>query len=208
MRKPLKPAAGAFGLLFALSVLTASSVKGWQEPSAYLAQAVFDGQVHRLLSHLWVHTSTAHAALNLAGLGALLWLWPANVRVSRYWFAVVVLSLMACLCFVPGPVWGLSGPLHALFAFNALALGFRDAQGLSRFRGVLTAGLLVKLCAEAFGWCDTDGIAWQAHWAGAAAGWLGAALSYVLSYVRSYVRSCAASSAQRPRSLLDVPTPR
>ncbi len=184
MRKPLKPAAGAFGLLFvlfALSVLAASSVKGWKEPGAYLAQAVFDGQVHRLLSHLWVHTSIAHAALNLAGLGALLWLWPATVRVSEYWLAVVVLSLMACLYFVPGPVWGLSGPLHALFAFNALVLGFRDAQGRSRFRGVLTAGLLVKLCAEAFGWCDTDGIAWQVHWAGAAAGWFVAALWYGVS---------------------------
>lgn len=164
--------AGALGLLFAVSVLSASSVVSWRDPAAYVAEAVVHGQAYRLVTHLWVHTSVGHAALNLAGLAAVMWLWPATLRTGFWWVAVAGLSVLACLAFVPGPVWGLSGVLHGLFAFNALAFGFRDSHGRGRFRAVLLAGLLLKLCAETLGWVDNEGIAWLTHWAGAAAGWL------------------------------------
>ena len=114
----------------------------------YERYAILDMEWWRLLTGNLVHLSTAHLALNLAGLGLISFLFRSRFDAWR-WFAVLLacaLSTSLGLLIFTQVEWyvGLSGVLHGAYAAGALA-EVRDGR---RFGYVLLSLLSVKLLAE------------------------------------------------------------
>lgn len=171
----------------------------------YRRDAVLAGEVWRLATGPWVHLSWAHALLNLGGLALVLAMFtPVITPVRQGWLLVAIgLATSSCLLLWPRIDWmvGLSGPLHGLFAADALALtARRDARPAGawwrgpRYGWVLLAGLALKLALE-LAWRGpvqtgpSGGLGGpvliEAHWAGTAAGLL------VYAGWRAYSAQCA-----------------
>lgn len=161
--------AGAFGLLFlacAVGLIPGVTTE-WATVSR---SSLATGEWWRLLSHYAIHANTEHLVVNMAGVAALLWLWP-NAFGAPY-AIVALLSVgtgFGTALMHEGAVYGLSGLLHAFFGYFALSQGFTDRQGLPRYRLVLCFGLVVKVALEAQG-LVLPGVAWKAHLAGAFVG--------------------------------------
>ncbi len=190
----------------ALVVLVQAAGAGAFDALAFRRDAVLHGELWRLATGPWVHLSWAHAMLNLGGLALVLLMFERVVRARTQlvWLAIIgVFTCVGLLAVAPGVQWmvGLSGPLHGLFAANALALtARRDAQpGAAWWRGprygwVLLAGLALKLALEHLwhapkqpgppGWLGGP-VLTEAHVAGAAAGVIVYALWRAISMHRA-----------------------
>ena len=96
----------------------------------YERAALASGEWWRVLTAHVVHLDLRHLALNLAGLGALWWLYAGDAR-PRDWLIVALVSALAIgaglYVLSPGVGWyvGLSGVLHGLWAAAAVAAWHR-----------------------------------------------------------------------------------
>jgi rhomboid family GlyGly-CTERM serine protease len=131
--------------LFALSV----AGDGVTAHLRYERTALAHGEWWRVLTAHLVHLDLRHLALNLAGLGALWWLYAADAR-PRDWLAVALVSALAIglglYLLSPSVQWyvGLSGVLHGIWAAAAVAAWHRW-----RTESVVTLAVLAaKLAAE------------------------------------------------------------
>jgi hypothetical protein len=149
--------------------------------------AVAAFQPWRMFTAAWVHWSTPHLALNLAGSAALAllgWNLALPKVAARAWLLAWPLSHVASLAAsTPAHLAGLSGTLHAGAAVAAV-WGLRQSQGRARAIGVLlAAGLSAKLAWE---WlrgpqpiAGTDAVTWPLiHAIGTLCG---AAVAYAVS---------------------------
>ena len=178
---------------------------------AYERDAVVAGEVWRLATGPWVHLSWAHAALNLGGLALVLMMFAPLVQPRVQVLGLVVIgTLTSALLALFGAhiAWmvGLSGPLHGLFAADALALATRRDPTPAhpwwrgpRYGWVLLGGLVLKLALEALtqpqkqagppGWLGGP-VLIEAHWAGTLAG----LIVYVAWRALSHQRAVAAQA--------------
>lgn len=157
---------------------------------AYVHDAVIAGEIWRLATGPWVHLSWAHAALNLGGLALVLMMFAPIARPRAQALGLIAIgTLTSGLLLLDGEIaWmvGLSGPLHGLFAADALALATTPDPAPARpwWRGprygwILLVGLVLKLAVEALiqphkqagppGWLGGP-VLIEAHWAGTLAG--------------------------------------
>ncbi len=161
----------------------------------YRRSAVATGSLHRLVTAHFVHLSSAHAVLDIAGLALVAWIFAAELTTRR----LIVVTCVS-VASIDGGLWflhpdidryaGLSGLLHGWFAAGAVgwALADRHAHAFVArcvWGCVLVAGLLMKLLLEQRGlpfWHDGDAmpVVTAAHRWGAAAGALCAAVHVVL----------------------------
>lgn len=158
--------AGALGLLLVYLVGLGSTESAvlWLD-----AHVWHEGQVWRLWSHVFVHRDLWHLGVNGLGLAALLGLWPQLRHRWGVWLALWLAYGLLTSVHRGGVVFGLSGVLHAAFAYAAWSWPFSPIHP-GRQRTLLLAGLGLKLTAEALGWLDMGGIAWRLHIIGAMAG--------------------------------------
>lgn len=118
-----RPAPAALVLLVLAAALLGKS--GWHWLS-YDRGAIMHGQLWRLITAHLVHLSATHAALNIAAVLLLAALQPAAMS-TRDWLIAGFFSSLAVgvglLVASPEVVWyvGLSGTLHGLYAWAALA---------------------------------------------------------------------------------------
>ena len=131
--------------LFALSV----AGDGVTARLRYERTALAHGEWWRVFTAHLVHLDLRHLALNVAGLGALWWLYAADAR-PRDWLTVALVSALAIgvglYLFSPSVQWyvGLSGVLHGLWAAAAVAAWHRW-----RVESVVTLTVLAaKLAVE------------------------------------------------------------
>lgn len=117
----------ALALLVIVLEVFGTSARAWL---AYERVALASGEWWRALTGHLVHLGRYHAALNLAGLVALLLLCPAVLPAREWVRRVVLLSLSISLglyVFLPdlGSYVGLSGVLHGLFLLGLLPMAQR-----------------------------------------------------------------------------------
>ena len=164
----------------------------WHAALDYRRAAIAAGEAWRLVTAHVMHLSPTHAALDIAGLLLVAWIFDAELG-SRSRVAVVIVGMAT----IDAALWGLhpevdryvglSGVLHAWFAAGAmrwllasraesLRLQGRDLAATKRAWGAaLLIGLIVKLVLEtrhqAF-WLDGTSLAvvTAAHRWGAVAG--------------------------------------
>lgn len=111
------------------------------------ASLIQDGQLWRLLSGNFTHTNLAHLAMNTAGLWVIAFFFRGAFQVKE-WFGILILSSLAIgiglLASDTQVYLGLSGTLHALFAYYALkeALNGRHSSWL------LVIGVIAKVAYE------------------------------------------------------------
>ena len=131
--------------LFALSVAGDSVTAHLRYERAALAH----GEWWRVITAHLVHLDVRHLALNLAGLGALWWLYAADAR-PRDWLIVVLVSALAIgaglYLWSPSVQWyvGLSGVLHGTWAAAAVAAWHRWRTESAVTLAVLAAKLAVE----------------------------------------------------------------
>ncbi|MDD1793015.1 rhombosortase [Enterovibrio sp. ZSDZ42] len=134
------------------------------------------GQWWRIVTGNLTHTNAIHMMMNLAALFVLVWLHRA------YYSSRALIMMLASMMLVIGLVmflspfdWyaGLSGVLHGLFVFGVV----RDIQNKVPLGWLMLMGVAIKLVYEAYTGGDSmtaalieAGVAYQAHWAGAAVG--------------------------------------
>lgn len=161
---------------------------GWGEYFQYQRHAINQGQVWRVLSGHLVHLGAMHFLLNLFGL-LILWQLIAHwIRGGEKLLVLIgsmlLISLGLYLLF-PQVSWyrGLSGALHGLWCAGAL-MGLKREKGLA---GILLILLVIKLAWEIFAGptpftASLSGgpVLIQAHWLGAGAGLLMAAVLYLI----------------------------
>lgn len=173
-----------------LAVLLAGVQSLWpnaQSALSYQRQAILAGEWWRLLSGAFVHLSWTHLLLNVGGLLLVLCMFAPILPIRRLIAQLMVSAgATSCLLLLFQQVdWmvGLSGALHALFAWSAGQLGAtpdRDPTGPwwrgPRIAWVLMLGLLTKLVLE-YATAQPGDSAWlggavllPAHWAGAGFG--------------------------------------
>lgn len=115
----------------------------------YQRQAVFEGQIYRLLTAHLVHTGINHTLLNLAGL-ILIWLLShRNMTQAEWWLVMLVSALFVSgglVLFSQEVQWyrGLSGVLH-----GALVVAILRARQLAwTIRGAALFVLGIKIILE------------------------------------------------------------
>jgi rhomboid family GlyGly-CTERM serine protease len=145
-----RQAAWLLGLLIGLLVLLWAGGDATRDALAYDYRGVLRGEYWRLLTGHFVHFSTSHLALNLAGLVLIAVLFPRHYTVSQW----LVIALASALAIDVGLVWlepqiewyvGLSGVLHGLLAAGAVAWWRQEPKYLA---AALTLIFLGKLSWE------------------------------------------------------------
>jgi rhomboid family GlyGly-CTERM serine protease len=151
------------GAVVATLVWTAVRDPRWHDRLDFLRDAVSDGESWRLITGHLMHLSLEHAALNLAGLALVAWIFSRELGASAQWFVCIVGA--AC---IDAALWasqveryvGLSGVVHAWFAAGAMRwlLASRDesmvvhgsdlAVGKRLWGAVLMIALALKLALE------------------------------------------------------------
>jgi len=138
------------GLMAGISVLLALGGEPVRLALRYERPAVLAGEYWRLLTGHWVHASSAHLLLNMAGLG-LMTLLLARDYSLRQWLVVLLASVFAIdaglVFFQPQLNWyvGLSGVLHGTLAAGAVAWWRHERWPLAL---MLSVGLAGKLAWE------------------------------------------------------------
>jgi len=133
-----------------ISVLLALGGEPVRLALRYERPAVLAGEYWRLLTGHWVHASSAHLLLNMAGLG-LMTLLLARDYSLRQWLVVLLASVFAIdaglVFFQPQLNWyvGLSGVLHGTLAAGAVAWWRHERWPLAL---MLSVGLAGKLAWE------------------------------------------------------------
>jgi rhomboid family GlyGly-CTERM serine protease len=205
-RMVLRPLLTAFAIMAAVVGLIQTAGAGAFHALAYERDAVLAGEVWRLATGPWVHLSWAHAALNLGGLALVLMMFAPLVQPRAQALGLVVIGTLTSALlalFGASVAWmvGLSGPLHGLFAADALALATRRDPTPAhtwwrgpRYGWVLLGGLALKLALEALtqphkqagppGWLGGP-VLIEAHWAGTIAGLIVCVAWRALSHQRS-----------------------
>jgi rhomboid family GlyGly-CTERM serine protease len=158
----------------------------WQDGLKYWRTGVDQGEYWRLLTANFVHLGWSHFLLNLAGLGFVAWLYADDRDWGSWLLALIIGGLASSLGVhwtAPGVFWmvGLSGALHGLFVFGAVAMilaGERLGWGLLLGVGVKLA--YEQLVGEVpFTAAVVGGsVITAAHLWGAVGGLLAAALDY------------------------------
>lgn len=174
------------GPLILLGIVLLCQVIGFDH-LAYDAQLIGQHQYWRLLTANWVHLNLVHMLLNAAGICALWLLHGEYYRPTTYIGIIIIsglsvtLGLLILAPHLSGYV-GLSGVLHGLFAWG---LG-KDFESGKWSAWLLTAGLLLKLTAEAIFGADPGisqligaPVATEAHLLGATSGGLLAILTFL-----------------------------
>ncbi|WP_035025386.1 rhombosortase [Enterovibrio calviensis] len=134
------------------------------------------GQWWRIVTGNLTHTNAIHMMMNLAALFVLVWLhrvyYSSRALIMMFASMMVVIGLVM---FMSPFDWyaGLSGVLHGLFVFGVV----RDIQNKVPLGWLMLGGVTLKLLYEAYTGGDSmtaelieAGVAYQAHWAGAAVG--------------------------------------
>ncbi|OEE58803.1 rhombosortase [Enterovibrio norvegicus] len=134
------------------------------------------GQWWRIVTGNLTHTNAIHMAMNLAALLVLALLhrryYAPRSLLAMLWTMMVAIG---AVMFISPFDWyaGLSGVLHGLFVFGVV----RDIQNKVPLGWVMLVGVALKLVHEAYTGGDSmtaelieAGVAYQAHWAGAAVG--------------------------------------
>ena len=172
--------AAACALLAIVAMLDAS----FEPLLDYRREAIADGALYRLFTAHLVHLSGTHAALDIAGLLLVAWIFGAALSARQC--ATIVLAAIgaidAALWFLHPEVEryaGLSGVLHAWFAAGAVGWALADGRpgplAARAWGAALLIGLAIKLWLElhdrAF-WLDVGAInvVTSAHRWGALAG--------------------------------------
>ena len=176
------PAASLALVLTGLQLLPANL----QASLRYWRAGVEQGEYWRLLTANLVHLGWSHFLLNLAGLGFVAWLYADDREWPAWLMALVIAGLASSLgvhWMAPEVFWmvGLSGALHGLFVFGAVAMiGAGERLGWG-----LLLGVGVKLAYEQaigevpFTAAVVGGsVITAAHLWGAAGGFLAAAFDY------------------------------
>jgi rhomboid family GlyGly-CTERM serine protease len=135
------------GLLVAALVSPALFGDGGRRWLQYERTGVLDGEYWRLISGHFVHGTTQHLLLNLAGLGLVAVLFARDYSV-RAWSVVLLFSIVAIdLGFVfyePHLSWyvGFSGVLHGALAAGAVAWWRTETSLLALALSVILVGKL------------------------------------------------------------------
>lgn len=143
----LRQARWLLGLLIALLVLSWVGDEPLRLALRYERTAVFDGEYWRLLTGHFVHGSTAHLALNLAGLALVAALFARDFSLGE-WLFVLLASIAAIdLGFVfyePQLEWyvGFSGVLHGVLAAGAIAWWQHESRHLALTLCLIVIGKL------------------------------------------------------------------
>jgi rhomboid family GlyGly-CTERM serine protease len=174
------------------------------EPALAWSRLALDaGAWWRLLSGSWVHLSWMHLALNLGGAGLVIAIFARWIKPLHQLLVLLLLGVFTGVMLwwlFPGVSWmvGLSGPLHGLFAWNAMMLtSLHDPDPHApwwsgpRFGYVLLVGILAKVVFETLQGSLTASLPWlggpvliEAHQAGLLAGLVAGAVSRTLARVR------------------------
>jgi rhomboid family GlyGly-CTERM serine protease len=181
-RRPLFWLVGLLAAALVSPALFGDSGRRWLQ---YERAGVLDGEYWRLISGHFVHGTTQHLLLNLAGLGLVALLFARDYSV-RAWLLVLLFSIVAIdLGFVfyePHLSWyvGFSGVLHGALAAGAVAW-WRSESGLLAL--ALSAILVGKLAWEQWqGALPLSGdlpVVVDAHLYGAIGGALAASILWV-----------------------------
>jgi rhomboid family GlyGly-CTERM serine protease len=134
----------------------------WRDGLDYRREAIAHGALWRLASAHLVHLSTAHAALDIAAMLLVAWVFGRTLDTAR-----LVVVLAVAMAAIDASLWwlhpeveryaGLSGLLHAWFAAGAtcwmLARARTDGSGGPPFArrawgAALLVGLVMKLALE------------------------------------------------------------
>jgi rhomboid family GlyGly-CTERM serine protease len=108
-----------------LSIAAALGGDAAQDALRYDRDAIFGGQVWRLLSGNFLHLGWPHLLLNLAGL-VLIWLFFGARFSHAQWIIIVIVTALGTgaglLAFTPEVGWyvGLSGALHGFFTAGCM----------------------------------------------------------------------------------------
>lgn len=139
-----------FGLLVA-SLVSLGLLGDWARNALkYDREAIFDGQYWRLFSAHFVHGTTQHLMLNVAGLAVIAALFPRDYSLKG-WLCVLAFSItvidIGFVFYEPQLHWyvGFSGVLHGALAAGAIAWWRKETSALSL---ALSAILVGKLCWE------------------------------------------------------------
>lgn len=149
-RITLRQAGWLLGLLSVVLVLSWLGDESVRIAFRYERTAVLDGEYWRLLTGHFVHGTTTHLLLNLAGLGIVAALFPNDYSPGE-WLLIMLISIATIdLGFVfcePQLQWyvGLSGVLHGALAAGAIAWWKHERRPLAL---ALSALLLAKLAWE------------------------------------------------------------
>lgn len=117
----------------------------------YDRNAIFQGELWRLLTGNIVHLGWPHTVMNLAGFILIWMIFWRQLSTTRWLLAIVLTSLgvtLGLLLFNPQLHWyvGLSGSLHGLFIIGII----RHLQAGYRLEWLLLAALTTKLAWEQF----------------------------------------------------------
>lgn len=183
------------GLASAFTFVPADALARWRfDRDAVLSHA----QAWRLVTGGLAHLNAAHLFANVLGF---VLVWAVFVRQASagrqaaLLGALVPLTWLAMLVLFPRVMWGagLSGPLHALFAWQAwrLMLCTRSARVERSFGAVLLAGAAAKVAFEAHAdpaqgpaWLGAR-VLWESHAAGLAVGACAALLVTLVDRARA-----------------------
>ena len=113
-------------------------------------EALWSGQVYRVLTAHFVHLSQHHTFMNGLGLGLVACTFLAVLRARDFLWATLIcmlgISLGWWILQQPGPTYvGFSGTLHGIFAFGALMY---LRQGHTSFGWFVVVALSIKLGYE------------------------------------------------------------
>lgn len=148
--------------------------------------AIYSGQWWRIVTGNFSHTNLAHMAMNLAGLWVICYLFRPAIRPTLWVIGVsATLIGLALLLTNINHYLGLSGVLHAVFAYWALS----EALEGRKSSWLLVLGVVGKVAwegvygaSEATSQLIEASVATQAHAVGMVVGLLMALLHYVRSH--------------------------
>lgn len=177
---------------------------------AYRYDAITQGELWRVFSGNLLHTNHWHLLMNLGGLWAVMFLHHFHYSfkgASALFIGLCILEGLGLWCFYPelkGYV-GLSGVLHGLFAYGAVA----DIQKGMKSGYLLLIGVIAKVGYEQLFGASTDvtemigaRVATEAHLVGLISGLF---CIVAVSAVNHYRKSPEHSPAQSPAAVSDKP---
>jgi rhomboid family GlyGly-CTERM serine protease len=151
----LRQASWLLGLLTAVLVLSWLGDEALRDLLRYERTAIVEGEYWRLLTGHFVHGTTTHLMLNLAGLAITAALFPHDYSLGE-WLLILLVSIatidIGFVFYEPQLHWyvGLSGVLHGALAAGAIAWWRHETR-------YLAVGLSLLLIAK---------LAWE-QWQGA-----------------------------------------
>ncbi len=137
--------------IFVISFLLTHSNEAIDHFFRYDRNAIFNGEIWRVLTGNFTHANTSHWAINMLGLGVLWYLYKPLRKRYELLLIIIIAAMGTCiglLLFEPQLKWyvGLSGALHGVFAAGIIL----SLKSEPKFQILLAFLLFFKLVYEQF----------------------------------------------------------